>query len=271
MSAESAARVCAHDRAMDEAEAGDRALAAGDTEAAHAHYVVALDLERAVAESEHTQPSRAIMIRSAAWLALMVGDRREASRLAWLGIADDDTPDRLWGELLDVCEAAAGADTELALGPAAYHGGQAQPAPAMPEASTSGRLDPRSVGRPGAKCPTGEALGRAEGATGAARVRSASPMPSRASEPADTTSEEAPAVLPAPNPPSTAAGDGVAPRAEAGPMEGGAPLHVGDESPGRVAAPEHQDEPPAAPAGETETRNSERAPTPARVLIGAHP
>lgn len=62
--------------------------------------------------------------------------------------------------------------------------------------------------------------------------------------------------------------------ATAGATEGAAPLRVGDESPGRVAAPEgvlagvagedpaHPDEPPAAPAGVTEPSCSERAPLP---------
>lgn len=113
--------------------------------------------------------------------------------------------------------------------------------------------------------PSGSVGGERASSTdpGAAAGRELLAMPRQAGESADTTSEEAPAVLPVPSPPSPAAGDGVEPRTAAGPMEGGAPLHVGDESPGRVAAPEHQDEPPAAPAGETETRNSERAPTPA--------
>lgn len=94
-----------HDRAMEAAEAGDKALAAGFGALAHAYYVAALDLERAAAEAERTQPSRGIMLRSAAWLAMRAGDHREAARLARLGLADSPV-ERLTHELREVLAAA---------------------------------------------------------------------------------------------------------------------------------------------------------------------
>ncbi len=69
-------------------------------------FACALDLERRAADAETTQPSRSILYRSAAWLALEAEDAAEAERLAACGLADRDVPDRVKGELRAVAEEA---------------------------------------------------------------------------------------------------------------------------------------------------------------------
>lgn len=76
----------------------DAAMAAED-EGRHAD---ALDMERRAALAETTQPSRAILLRSAATIALAMGDHAEALRLARLGLEGLDVPARVQGELVDV-------------------------------------------------------------------------------------------------------------------------------------------------------------------------
>ena len=78
-----------------------------EIEAARACYVEALAAERDAAMATTTQPSRAILLRSAAWLAVNAGDHAEALRLADLGLADPTTMDRDHYELQAVAQAAA--------------------------------------------------------------------------------------------------------------------------------------------------------------------
>ncbi len=97
----------AHRAAMNLADDGDRFLKAGKPEAARACYVEALAAERDAALATTTQPDRAILLRSAAWLAVDAGDHTEALRLADLGLADPTTMDRDHYELQAVAQAAA--------------------------------------------------------------------------------------------------------------------------------------------------------------------
>ena len=96
----------AHRCAMSLADDGDRLLKAGKPEAARACYVEALAAERDAAMATTTQPSRAILLRSAAWLAVNAGDYAEALRLADLGLADPTTMERDHYELQAVAQAA---------------------------------------------------------------------------------------------------------------------------------------------------------------------
>lgn len=93
-----------HDDAMNYADEGDRARRRADHTAARAAYGRALELERQAAEQERTQPSRCILFRSAAWLALEAEDPAEAERLAACGLADHGVPERVKGELRAVAE-----------------------------------------------------------------------------------------------------------------------------------------------------------------------
>jgi hypothetical protein len=93
-----------HEEAMASADAGDRARRAGDHAAARGHFERALALERQAATAETTQPSRSILFRSAAWLALEAEDPLEAERLAACGLADVEVPDRVRTELRAVSE-----------------------------------------------------------------------------------------------------------------------------------------------------------------------
>lgn len=95
-----------HDQAMEHADAGDSARRRGDHEAARAHFSHALKLERDAAIAETTQPSRSILFRSAAWLALEAEDARLAERLASSGLSDCDVPERIQLELRAVSEEA---------------------------------------------------------------------------------------------------------------------------------------------------------------------
>ena len=97
----------AHRCAMSLADDGDRLLKAGKPEAACACYVEALAAERDAAMATTTQPSRAILLRSAAWLAVNAGDHAEARRLADLGLTDPTTMERDHYELQAVAQAAA--------------------------------------------------------------------------------------------------------------------------------------------------------------------
>jgi hypothetical protein len=93
-----------HTQAMSCANNGDRAQRAGDLEGARAHYARGLALEREVALAEHTQPWRGISLRSSAWLAVNAGELDEALRLARLGLADADVPERTRAELQEVVD-----------------------------------------------------------------------------------------------------------------------------------------------------------------------
>lgn len=83
-----------HDRAMDLCAQGDALAKAGALDAARALYAEALPLARAAAEAEQTEPSRAVLYRSAAWVAVAAGDPREAYRLAEAGLSGEGVPDR---------------------------------------------------------------------------------------------------------------------------------------------------------------------------------
>jgi hypothetical protein len=91
---------------MSLADDGDRLLKAGHPEAARACYVEALAAERDAAMATTTQPDRAILLRSAAWLAVNAGDHAEAVRLADIGLADPTTMERDHYELQAVAQAA---------------------------------------------------------------------------------------------------------------------------------------------------------------------
>ena len=62
--------------------------------------------ERDAALATTTQPSRAILLRSAAWLAVNAGDHAEALRLADIGLSDPTTGEREHHELQAVAQAA---------------------------------------------------------------------------------------------------------------------------------------------------------------------
>ena len=96
----------AHRRAMSLADDGDRNRRAGKPEAARACYVEALAAERDAAMATTTQPSRAILLRSAAWLAVNAGDHAEALRLADIGLDDPATMEREHHGLQEVAQAA---------------------------------------------------------------------------------------------------------------------------------------------------------------------
>ena len=95
-----------HDEAMAIADQGDRARRCGDHSGAREHFAQAMALERRAADGETTQPSRSILYRSAAWLALEAEDAAEAERLAACGLADREVPERIKGELRAVAEDA---------------------------------------------------------------------------------------------------------------------------------------------------------------------
>ena len=97
----------AHHRAMNLADDGDRLLKAGKPEAARACYVEALAAERDAALATTTQPSRAILLRSAAWLAVNAGAHAEALNLADVGLSDPTTGEREHYELQAVAQATA--------------------------------------------------------------------------------------------------------------------------------------------------------------------
>jgi hypothetical protein len=95
-----------HDEAMLLAEQADGARRAGDHAAAKRLFQLSLEKDRTAAESELTQPSRCILFRSAAWLALEAEDPAEAERMAAKGLSDVGTPERVKNELRQVAEEA---------------------------------------------------------------------------------------------------------------------------------------------------------------------
>lgn len=103
-----------HQQAMSCADDGDQARRAGDEESAQSHYARALEMERDVAVAEQTQPSRGILLRSAAWLALDANQPDEALRLAHLGLADADVPEGYRTQLHEVAAAAQEAQASKA-------------------------------------------------------------------------------------------------------------------------------------------------------------
>ena len=75
-----------HDKAMDLAYMGDKALKQGDKDQAHDFYHQAYEIEKDVAwkaeEMKNPEPGLSILFRSASTLALQCGELREAERLA---------------------------------------------------------------------------------------------------------------------------------------------------------------------------------------------
>ena len=92
-----------HNEAMALAFEADAARKAGNLAEAAEHFARAMDVQRRAAELETTQPSRAIMFRSAAWLAVEAGKLRAAERIAMYALVDDGIPARVQEELREVC------------------------------------------------------------------------------------------------------------------------------------------------------------------------
>mgnify|MGYP003425734961 CR=1 FL=1 len=92
-----------HNEAMALAFEADAARKAGNLAEAAEHFARAMDAQRRAAELEATQPSRAIMFRSAAWLAVEAGKLRAAERIAMYALVDDGIPARVQEELREVC------------------------------------------------------------------------------------------------------------------------------------------------------------------------
>ncbi len=75
-------------------------------EQARDRYSQALELDRQAALLVSSEPSRGILFRSAAWLALEAEQAREAERLAAAGLASADVPEKVANELRQVMEQA---------------------------------------------------------------------------------------------------------------------------------------------------------------------
>lgn len=95
-----------HGEAMVHVDDALSARRSGDHEHAQHLFATALQLELEEVEHVTTQPSRAILLRSAAWMALETGDVREAARLAARGLSDVDVPRRVQTELRAVADEA---------------------------------------------------------------------------------------------------------------------------------------------------------------------
>lgn len=94
-----------HRLAMSKADEGDVAARAGSHELARTHYRAALELERNAGLAISVEPSRAIVLRSAASLALLAGDQRECERLACIALGGSP-PHEIAEELRDLLEEA---------------------------------------------------------------------------------------------------------------------------------------------------------------------
>lgn len=95
-----------HDHAMSLADTGDSARRRGDHELSKAAFEEAVALDRQAAELELSEPSRSILFRSAAWLALEAENAAEAERLAACGLSSRAVPERIKLELRAVAEEA---------------------------------------------------------------------------------------------------------------------------------------------------------------------
>lgn len=95
-----------HEAAMSLADEGDILRRRGAHVDATKAFARALELERRAAELEATEPSRGILYRSAAWLALEAMEPREAERLASAGLAARDVNPKIAEELRAVMEDA---------------------------------------------------------------------------------------------------------------------------------------------------------------------
>ncbi|MFH1116276.1 MAG: hypothetical protein V1792_20380 [Pseudomonadota bacterium] len=98
-----------HDKAMEKASKADLARIMGDAESADSFLREAYLLERRAAESLKDrldlEPTRSVLFRSAASLALDCGELREAERLAVMGLSGN-APDEIADELRGVFERA---------------------------------------------------------------------------------------------------------------------------------------------------------------------
>jgi hypothetical protein len=95
-----------HEEAMELADEGDQLRRKGELGAATNAFFQALGREREAAQQEESEPSRGILFRSAAWLALEADQPREAERLAAEGLRSSLVSDRVADELRGVMEAA---------------------------------------------------------------------------------------------------------------------------------------------------------------------
>ena len=96
----------AHRKAMDFADAAFLARRKGNSVQAHEYYRQALAREReaanAISDRYDLEPSRSVLYRSAATLALSCRDFREAERLAACGLVGENVPEEICEELHDV-------------------------------------------------------------------------------------------------------------------------------------------------------------------------
>lgn len=96
----------AHRKAMDFADAAFLSRRKGDFVQAHKYFCQALAKEReaanAISDRYDLEPSRSVLYRSAATLALSCRDFREAERLASCGLANENVPEEIGEELRDV-------------------------------------------------------------------------------------------------------------------------------------------------------------------------
>lgn len=88
-----------HDEAMKISDEGDLLRRRGDEAGAIRAFAHALTVEREAAILEESEPSRGILFRSAAWLALEADQPREAERLAAEGLRSPTLSDRVAREL----------------------------------------------------------------------------------------------------------------------------------------------------------------------------
>lgn len=95
-----------HYQAMEFVDSGRRARKIGEHDKARAFYAQALEFERQAADEAKTQPSKAILYRSAAWIALEAEDPAESERLAACGLMAHDVPEKRKQELRAVAEEA---------------------------------------------------------------------------------------------------------------------------------------------------------------------
>jgi hypothetical protein len=94
-----------HTEAMQLAEQADLAKAAGDAQLAITHFHDAFTREKAAAQLVNDEPSRSVLLRSAASLALEYGNTREAERCIALALSGDP-PAEIMEELRDLWEQA---------------------------------------------------------------------------------------------------------------------------------------------------------------------
>lgn len=107
-----------HNRAMELADEGDAAKQRGDLSQARESYHQAYLLEAQAAKlvAENEEPTRSVLLRSAAWLAINCDEIREAERLAALGLVGNPPPE-IAEELREVLEKVRAEFVKRALSP----------------------------------------------------------------------------------------------------------------------------------------------------------